>query len=462
MMHRRDIRAGRHARRFPALLPSGLSLAALLLAGCGGGGGPENFTLSGTITGQRPGSELQLAVLGASQAMVSAGYGSFRFGFAREFSSGAGYSVTIVKQPPGQICRVTDGATGVLASDTSNVVVQCSHSLLNDTGIALGPDGSSGRDAEAAATRLNKTGAGALGFDYTRLCASGDAAGPAPGFVCAATAALPANAWACNRDNTTGLVWARAAVAGDAAAPGAQCGLAADAWRKPSVHELQSIVHAGRVGAVAAVDADFFPDTPLAAFLAGDTYQDGRTRPWSVDFGNQGSAGLYALPVANARLRWVAGAARLNNAATPLSRSSAGADHGVVDNQRDLMWLVPNSPGTRTWAQAVDSVVTVNTARPGGHGDWRLPNRHELDALVLRSTSGPALDPAVYGDAAQRAAFSQLFWSASPVVSATGGATGNATAAWAVDFSFGDVSPLLQGNEARVIYVRDRTADAAP
>lgn len=458
MTHRPDIRAGRLARTTTALPGLGALMGALLLAACGGGGGSETFTISGTITGQRPGTDLQLAVLGATQAVASTGYGGFRFGFPSEFNSGSNYTVTIVKHPVGQVCRITEGATGVLTTDTSNVVVQCSHSLLNDTGIALGSDGSSGRDADVA--RLNKLGAGTLGFDFTRLCASGDAAGAAPGFACAATTAFPANAWACNRDNTTGLVWARAVVAGDAAAPGAQCGVAAGGWRVPSVHELQSIVHAGRAGAVAAVDSDHFPDTPLAVFLASDTYQDGRAplRPWGVDFGNQGASGLYTLPVANARLRWVAGTPQLNNAATTLARSSAGAAYTLVDNQRDLMWLVPTSASTRTWALAVDSVATVNAGRPGGHGDWRLPNRHELEALALRSTSGPALDPAVYGDAAQRAAFAQLFWSSSPVVPATGAAT----LAWAVDFSFGDISPLLQGTEARVLYVRDRTADAAP
>ena len=454
MKRRREVRVGRVARVSTALP----LLGVLLLAACGGGGGggASTYTISGNISGQRPGTELQVTVLGASQAVVSAGYGAFRFGFPTEFNSGSAYTVSIVRHPPGQICRVTEGATGVLSTDTSNVVVQCSHTVLNDTGIGLGGDGSSGRDAEAA--RLAKTGAGALGFDFTRLCASGDVAGAAPGFGCASTPAYPANAWTCTRDNATGLVWARTAVAGDAAAPGAQCGLAADAWRMPSVHELQSIVHAGRTGAVAAVDADHFPDAPPAVFLASDTYQDGRSRPWGVDFASQGVAGIYTIAVANARVRWVSGAARLNNAAVSLRRSSAGADHALVDNQRDLMWLVPNSSSTRTWSQAVDSVATVNAARPGGHGDWRLPNRHELEALALRNTSGPALDAAVYGDASQRAAFSQLFWSGSPVVPAAGAAT----AAWAVDFSFGDISPLLQADVARVLYVRDRTADAAP
>lgn len=454
MMPRRDSRAARPGRTRTALP----LLGALLLAACGGGGGggSETFTIGGTITGQRPSTDVQLTVLGSSRAVASSTYATTAFEFPVGFSAGSSYTVAIVRNPLGQVCRFTGGASGVLSANVRDVTIHCSHSLLNDTGIALGPDGTSGRDAEAA--RLNKSGAGALGFDFSRLCSSGDLAGAAPGFSCTATPAYPANAWTCIRDNTTGLVWTRAAVAGDAAAPGAQCGVAATAWRLPSVHELQSIVHAGRAGAVAAVDPDHFPDTPLAVFLASDVYQDGRTRPWGVDFGNQGAAGIYTTALASARVRWVAGTAVLDNAATRLVRSAAGSDHALVDNQRDRMWLVPNSSSTRTWAQAVDSVATVNAARTGGHGDWRLPNRHELEALALRSTSAPALDAAVYGDASQRAAFSQLFWSGSPVVPASGAAT----AAWAVDFSFGDISPLLQSGAARVIYVRDRTADAAP
>ena len=47
-------------------------------------------------------------------------------------------------------------------------------------------------------------------------------------------------------------------------------------------------------------------------------------------------------------------------------------------------------------------------------------------ARLLRE-NGPALDAAVYGDASQRAAFSQLFWSGSPVVPAGGAATSTAS-----------------------------------
>ena len=39
------------------------------------------------------------------------------------------------------MCRIHEGASGVLSSDLNNVVIHCSHSLLNDTGIALGSDG---------------------------------------------------------------------------------------------------------------------------------------------------------------------------------------------------------------------------------------------------------------------------------------------------------------------------------
>lgn len=446
----------RAARR--AAGPWMLGLSSFALVACGGGGGGEGppVTLGGTVQGQRPGTELQLQVSSYNQALISTSYASSTFIFTRTFTPGTNYSITVVKHPPGQLCSIPTGASGQLNASSTAVVITCSHTLLNDTGIALGVDGAAGRDAEA--TRLAKTGAGALGFDFTRLCASGDVAGgAAPGYGCTATTAFPANAWACTRDNTTGLVWQRTDVAGDAASTVAQCGVAATDWRKPSAHELVSLVHAGRSGA-AAIDTDYFSGTPQAVYITGESYRDGGTGTWAVDFINQGLAGKYSLSAASARLRWVAGTARLGNAAVSLTRSAVGSTHVLIDNHREQMWLVPTSTATVSHSQAVDGVAAVNAARPGGFGDWRLPNRHELDALVLRSASGPALDVAVYGSDAQRAAFSQLFWSASPVVPSSGAAT----LAWAVDFSFGDITPLLQTGAARVIYVRDRVADAAP
>jgi len=69
-----------------------------------------------------------------------------------------------------------------------------------------GQDALFGRDASARVRKLAKTGHGSAGFDFTKLCRSGEAAGegkcppnPSPGDK--------RNNWACNRDNVTGLTW---------------------------------------------------------------------------------------------------------------------------------------------------------------------------------------------------------------------------------------------------------------
>ncbi|MBZ2189930.1 DUF1566 domain-containing protein [Alcanivorax sp. JB21] len=70
-----------------------------------------------------------------------------------------------------------------------------------------GQDAVHGRDAQARDDQnFQKIGAGAAGFDFTRLCGSGATAGfgecpenPTPGDG--------PNDWACTRDNVTGLIW---------------------------------------------------------------------------------------------------------------------------------------------------------------------------------------------------------------------------------------------------------------
>jgi len=160
--------------------------------------------------------------------------------------------------------------------------------------------------------QLNKLGTGEAGFDWTKLDPDGDPLPPS------------ALAWACVRDNYTGLVW-EAKVDDpidpghfghtyswfnpDNASNGGQTGLAdggscqgsacdVDAyvtafnelrmcgvtdWRLPTRQELSSIVHAGRT--TPTLDPNFFPlgaglywtITPAAADPAS---------AWVVDFNN--------------------------------------------------------------------------------------------------------------------------------------------------------------------------------
>lgn len=95
---------------------------------------------------------------------------------------------------------------------------------LNDTGIDLcgaypsgntaapctptpaGQDRQYGRDAAAEAGVLYKVGGGSKGFDFTRVCNSGEHANSG---ACPANPALGsgANEWGCTYDNNTGLMW---------------------------------------------------------------------------------------------------------------------------------------------------------------------------------------------------------------------------------------------------------------
>lgn len=190
---------------------------------------------------------------------------------------------------------------------------------LNDTGLGVCYDASApqscaagtftrqdarfGRDAAAGTGALPKTGAGAAGFDYTKIANDGSE--------------LPSDApfggapddWACTRDNVTGLVWevktddgglrdmdwlytwyyaAPDDNGGDPGAVGfdtcdgslgtecnsdayvtavnaiALCGF--DNWRVPVGDELVGLVHYGIVaepgaGTPPTIDGDYFPNT---------------------------------------------------------------------------------------------------------------------------------------------------------------------------------------------------------
>ncbi|NVC62385.1 DUF1566 domain-containing protein [Vibrio sp. 05-20-BW147] len=153
-----------------------------------------------------------------------------------------------------------------------------------------GQDGEHGRDAQAAAGKLPKVGAGAVGFDFTKLDANGE------------ELAASASDWSCVRDNVTGLIWEVKQPAGSAGlrdaahtytwynpdnstnggdagtqnggtCQGSACdtqafvnavnsqGLCgASDWRLPSVNELLSIVHNGRFNL--AIEQSYFPYTP--------------------------------------------------------------------------------------------------------------------------------------------------------------------------------------------------------
>ncbi len=191
---------------------------------------------------------------------------------------------------------------------------------LNDTGILFcadhpagnhdrcaaalpqGQDVHHGRDALAAAGRLEKAGGGAAGFDFTVL-----------------------NPAACVVDNVTGLVWevktadggprdrawryvwhdGTGGNAGTAQSCGASLGdlpcstghfVAAvramrlcgyDDWRLPTVKELEGLVDFGRVGP--SIATAYFPNTAPRDYWSGTVHSGLSHYAWAVSF-NHGYA----------------------------------------------------------------------------------------------------------------------------------------------------------------------------
>ena len=184
-----------------------------------------------------------------------------------------------------------------------------------------GQDGEFGRDAAALAGTLQKVGAGAAGFDYTKISNSG-AELPA-----SATLGNGPNDWACTRDNVTGLIWevkvdniahlrhqdhtytwydpnspdGNPGVQNGGTCTGSTCdttgfkqavqteGLCgASDWRMPTPRELEGIVDYGRHSP--AIDpghfpnTPYFPNTPSSYFWSGSPYAYGSNSAWFVDF----------------------------------------------------------------------------------------------------------------------------------------------------------------------------------
>lgn len=208
-----------------------------------------------------------------------------------------------------------------LCYNAANAPVACSAAVGGDAGVNPRQDGRYGRDA--AAGQLTKVGAGAAGFDYSKIANNGSA------LAASATLGIAATDWACTKDNVTGLVWEVKTSSGLrssahtytwystdatsnggnvgalgidtcggslAAAPynkrcntqnfvaavnaGGLCG--ASDWRLPSQRELLTVVHAGNTNP--SIDTAYFPNTSNLYHWTRTTYASNPAFAWSVYF----------------------------------------------------------------------------------------------------------------------------------------------------------------------------------
>jgi hypothetical protein len=95
------------------------ALSLLLIAACGGGGGGSPVTVGGTVTGLV--GKLVLQNNAGDNLSVTA---NGTFTFATPLNEGAAYAITVLTQPPGPTCVVSND-TGTATANVTSVLVTC-------------------------------------------------------------------------------------------------------------------------------------------------------------------------------------------------------------------------------------------------------------------------------------------------------------------------------------------------
>jgi hypothetical protein len=110
-----------------------------VLAGCGGssGGGSTYYTVGGTVSGLTAGS-LVLQNNNRNNLSISSN-GSFTF--SSGIADGSNYAVTVLSQPAGQFCSVSNGTGTLNAMNVSYVAVSCVTSCVLGTDMAINVSG---------------------------------------------------------------------------------------------------------------------------------------------------------------------------------------------------------------------------------------------------------------------------------------------------------------------------------
>lgn len=383
--------------------------------------------------------------------------------------------------------------------------VPCDEGTTGDNSPLPRQDGRYGRDAGAAMGRLQKVGGGEAGFDYTRICMSGDEEGQGD---CPSPPPLPAdlenpqpNDWACLRDNVTGLTWTLGDWAIDvnwatasSTADGSQiqhtnaiarCGLSSG-WRLPARREAWSLFDLQRV--FPAVDPGYFPvlansPSPLNGVWTADPVAWHAEFQWAVSFGQ--SAGLYATQCRELNpaappcdeypgdlTDFTLGVLLVNGAwkqPSPSEPPEGGHQKKgerwqirndgltVTDAATGLTWdrcswrqVDPTCVGQPTifsdWTDAMQVARIANEQRYLGFHDWRLPNASELETLV-KIDGTPAINTNVFPNTLL--ADNHSYYATSSQLAPVPGIS---NAYWCVEFVLGTISTADKVNKNTANY----------
>lgn len=369
-----------------------------------------------------------------------------------------------------------------------------------------GQDGHLGRDAAARAGTLIKIGTGAVGFDFTRICINGEAAGtgscPAvPGIGTSPTS------WGCVRDNVTGLMWEAKPAAfnllrsvrhsyswfdptagiGQGVQDGGFCAAQAGCtdpafgsdthayvqavnatglcgtndWRLPSIDELHSISHLGQTNP--AISQGNFPATTGDIYWTGTMVAGFSSEAWYVDFatGNDGwgdKGDAY-------KVRVVSGLPLPPGTAADIPPATAACEPGFTEATPSNDFtaigggsIVRHLPTGLEWQRCAQGQEWDGTTCTGAatihewrealaladaQPGWRLPNVNELRTIAERCHIAPAINRQVFPNAP-----GATFYSSSPYVA-------DPEQVWGIHFLSGNDNPITKRAGAQVRLVRD-------
>lgn len=110
------------------------------------------------------------------------------------------------------------------------------------------------------------------------------------------------------------------------------------------------------------------------------------------------------------------------------------------NGEKNLCQLKMDRQRLFSWGEALMAATQSTIA---GHRDWRLPNKNELDSIVDRACTGPAVNETVFPDTTFAG-----FWTSTPARHSDG-------YAWQIDFATGTLIALPVETTLSVRLVRN-------
>jgi hypothetical protein len=230
----------------------------------------------------------------------------------------------------------------------------------------------------------------------------------------------------CMIDNLTGLMWKKDANSSGLPwenslhsvtllnSSGGLCGFSD--WRMPNVNELQTLLHAGVPNSKDWLQAQGFTNVSIYPYWTSTTlggYADAactvNPNRGDASYGDKDTYTWYVWPVRGGEESGAVGIPQTGQKTSyypgddgdlqkgvswPAPRFLDPGDGTVTDNLTGLMWArdayAPGPPEctpeiAKTWKDALDHALCLNTYAYLGYGDWRLPNWRELESLMDRS-----------------------------------------------------------------------------